>query len=110
MGRASLECLRIIPNIGSLRPGMGGFIFHLIAHTHWDREWYLPRASFHARLVPVLDDLIARLHADPGYRSFLLDGQTILLEDYLQARPDRHAEGQALRKTGPLHVRPSDVL
>ncbi|OLC03534.1 MAG: hypothetical protein AUH46_05390 [Gemmatimonadetes bacterium 13_1_40CM_70_15] len=89
---------------------MGGFIFHLIAHTHWDREWYLPRASFHARLVPVLDDLIARLHADPGYRSFLLDGQTILLEDYLQARPDRDAEVKALVKTGRLQVGPWYVL
>src|SRR5712692_9280600 len=97
-------------NIDSLRPGMGGFIFHLIAHTHWDREWYLPRASFHARLIPVLDDLIARLQADPGYRSFLLDGQTVLLEDYLRARPEREAELKALVKTGRLQVGPWYVL
>src|SRR2546427_4635806 len=109
-GRASQEYLRMPSNIGSLRPGMGGFIFPLIAHTHWAREWYLPRASFHARLVPVLDDLIARLHADPGYRSFLLDGQTILLEDYLRARPDRDAEIKALVKTGRLQVGPWYVL
>ena len=89
---------------------MSGFIFHLIAHTHWDREWYLPRAAFHARLVPVLDDLIARLHADPGYRSFLLDGQTVLLEDYLRARPDRDADVRALVKTGRLQVGPWYVL
>ena len=30
--------------------------FHLIPHTHWDREWYLTRAAFQARLVPVLDE------------------------------------------------------
>ena len=41
-----------------------GRIFHLIPHTHWDREWYLPRAAFVARLVPMMDDLVARLEAD----------------------------------------------
>src|SRR5260370_13765724 len=97
-------------NIDSLRPGMGGFIFHLIAHTHWDREWYLPRASFHARLIAVLDDLLARLQADPGYRSFLLDGQTVLLEDYLRARADRDAELHALVRSGRLQVGPWYVL
>src|SRR5437660_422336 len=67
---------------------MSGLIFHLIPHTHWDREWYLPRAAFQARLVPALDDVLERLTADPGYRSFLLDGQTVLVADYLRARPD----------------------
>src|SRR5437870_1100052 len=66
---------------------MSGLIFHLIPHTHWDREWYLPRAAFQARLVPALDDVLERLTADPGYRSFLLDGQTVLVADYLRARP-----------------------
>ena len=57
---------------------MSSLVFHLIAHTHWDREWYLPRAALHARLVPALDDLVTRLTADPAYRSFLLDGHDIV--------------------------------
>ena len=85
---------------------MTGLIFHLIPHTHWDREWYLPRAAFQARLVTVMDDLIERLQADPGYRSFLLDGQTVLLEDYLRARPERETDIKALVKTGRLQVGP----
>lgn len=89
---------------------MSGLIFHLIAHTHWDREWYLPRAAFQARLVPMLDDLIDRLQADPGYRSFLLDGQTVLLEDYLRVRPEREPDIKALVKTGRLQVGPWYVL
>src|SRR3989454_2273195 len=56
---------------------MTGLIFHLIPHTHWDREWYLPRAALQARLVAVTGDLIERLQAQPAYRSFLLDGQTV---------------------------------
>src|SRR5207247_4600149 len=78
---------------------MSSLVFHLIAQTHWDREWYLPRAALHARLVPALDDLVTRLTADPAYRSFLLDGQTILLEDYVRARTDREADVQASAKT-----------
>src|SRR5438309_9628375 len=89
---------------------MSGLIFHLIPHTHWDREWYLPRAAFQARLVPALDDLLERLQADPGYRSFLLDGQTVLVADYLTARPERETELKTLVKTGRLQLGPWYVL
>src|SRR6266566_4583268 len=89
---------------------MSGLIFHLIAHTHWDREWYLPQATFQTRLVLMLDDLIERLQADAGFRTFLLDGQTVLLEDYLSARPERENDLKALVKTGRLQVGPWYVL
>lgn len=89
---------------------MTSYIFHLIPHTHWDREWYLPRAAFHARLVAMFDVLLERLQADGGFRSFLLDGQTILVEDYLRARPERDSEIKALVKTGRLQVGPWYVL
>ena len=84
--------------------------FHLIPHTHWDREWYLPRAAFTARLVPALDDLIAVLEKDPAYRSFLLDGQTVLMEDYLAVRPDREPAVRALAQSGRLQLGPWYVL
>ncbi|MGH7606110.1 MAG: hypothetical protein ACREME_02125, partial [Gemmatimonadales bacterium] len=91
---------------------MTAYVFHLIPHTHWDREWYLPAAAFRARLVPMLDDLIARLQADSGgvVRSFLLDGQTVLLEDYLRVRPEREADVTALVTAGRLQVGPWYVL
>jgi mannosylglycerate hydrolase len=86
------------------------FIFHLIPHTHWDREWFLPRAAFHARLIGMFDDLIERLQADAAFRTFLLDGQTVLVEDYLRARPERENDIKALVKTGRLQVGPWYVL
>src|SRR5438874_8553334 len=89
---------------------MTGLIFHLIPHTHWDREWYLPRAALQARLVAVTGDLIERLQAQPAYRSFLLDGQTVLVEDYLRACPDREGDLRTLVKTGRLQVGPWYVL
>jgi alpha-mannosidase len=86
------------------------YTFHLIPHTHWDREWYLPRAAFVARLVPALDDLIVRLEAEPCLRSFLLDGQTVLVEDYLRIRPEMAGTVGGLVRDGRLQVGPWYVL
>ena len=88
---------------------MTGFTFHLIPHTHWDREWYLPESVLLARLVPTIDDLLVRLDSD-GDTKFLLDGQTVLLEDYLRVRPEREAEISALVRAGRLQVGPWYVL
>ena len=88
----------------------GAYIFHLIPHTHWDREWFVPRATFHARLIPLIDELIERLPADAAFRSFLLDGQTVLIEDYLRSRPEREGEIRTLVKTGRLQIGPWYVL
>src|ERR1700704_6158654 len=88
---------------------MSGYTFHLIPHTHWDREWYLPQSVFLTRLVPVLDDLIDRLEAEPD-STFLLDGQTVLLEDYLQVRPEQERRIAELVRGGRLQVGPWYVL
>jgi mannosylglycerate hydrolase len=88
---------------------MSGYTFHLIPHTHWDREWYLPQSIFLARLVSALDDLLDRLGSEPG-ATFLLDGQTILLEDYLRVRPDREAAVGELVRGGQLQLGPWYVL
>ena len=60
----------------------------IISHTHWDREWYLPLENFRMRLVDLIDRLLDILDTDPNYR-FHMDAQTIVLEDYLEIRPDR---------------------
>ncbi|HEU4698692.1 MAG TPA: glycoside hydrolase family 38 C-terminal domain-containing protein [Gemmatimonadales bacterium] len=85
-------------------------VFHLVPHTHWDREWYLPRAAFLARLVALLDDLVARLEREPDYRAFLLDGQTVHVEDYLRVRPAMRERLRALVRDGRLQVGPWYVL
>jgi alpha-mannosidase len=90
--------------------GSTAYIFHLIPHTHWDREWFLPRARFHARLISLIDELIERLQADASFRSFLLDGQTILIEDYLRSRPERESDIRTLGKSGRLQIGPWYVL
>ncbi len=85
-------------------------VFHLIFHTHWDREWYLPEPAFRVRLVGMLDDVLERLEQEPEFRSFLLDGQTILAEDYLRVRPDRAPALRTAVGAGRLQVGPWYVL
>ncbi|MEO8199678.1 MAG: glycosyl hydrolase-related protein [Gemmatimonadota bacterium] len=84
--------------------------FHLIPHTHWDREWYLSRARFGARLVEMVDDLIDLLEREPSIPGFLLDGQTVLLEDYLTVRPEQESRVCALVGAGRLETGPWYVL
>ena len=66
-------------------------IIHVISHTHWDREWYLPFQSFRLKLVHLVDNLLDLLENDPHYKFFMLDGQTIVLNDYLAMRPEKEA-------------------
>lgn len=68
---------------------MNRVTMHVISHTHWDREWYLTFQQFRMRLVDLIDHLLEILEKDPEYKYFHLDAQTIVLEDYLQIRPEK---------------------
>jgi mannosylglycerate hydrolase len=83
---------------------------HLISHTHWDREWYLTREQFRLRLVDLVDRVLDLLRGDSGYTCFHLDGQTIVLEDYLEIRPERTEEIRELVRAGRLLVGPWYVM
>ena len=54
--------------------------------------------------------MIATLERDPRFRVFTLDGQTVLLEDYLELRPEQEPRLRALLAAGRLAVGPSYVL
>ncbi|MGH9121722.1 MAG: alpha-mannosidase, partial [Acidimicrobiales bacterium] len=82
----------------------------VVAHTHWDREWYAPFQVFRLRLVDALDELLDRLRSDPAWTSFLLDGQMAALDDYLELRPAAEEEVRALAGDGRLLLGPWYVL
>jgi alpha-mannosidase len=86
------------------------FRFLVVPHTHWDREWYLPFEQFRLRLGAVVDGVLGTLERDPSFTSFTLDGQAILLEDYLELRPESEGRLRALLAAGRLEVGPSYVL
>ena len=80
----------------------------IVPHTHWDREWYSPFQTFRMRLVKLLDALLPMLERDLSYSRFLLDGQTAVLDDYLEVRPEAAATLERLAAAGRLVDRAVD--
>lgn len=82
----------------------------IVPHTHWDREWYAPFQVFRSRLVTLLDELIPLLEQDLSYARFLLDGQTAVVDDYLEIRPEAETRLQRLGASGRLQMGPWMIL
>ncbi|UJG41054.1 MAG: hypothetical protein K9W45_01010 [Candidatus Heimdallarchaeum aukensis] len=80
----------------------------IVPHTHWDREWYKPFQYFRANLVKLIDKLIEINRKQDYY--FMLDGQTIVLEDYFEIRKENKEELLDLIKKGKIEVGPWYVL
>ena len=85
---------------------MSPYTILVVSHTHWDREWYVPFEVLRFGLVRVMDQVIDDLERDTELRTFLLDGQVILLEDYLDIRPEQESRLRALTQAGRLIVGP----
>src|SRR5690606_10152508 len=84
------------------------FRIFVVSHTHWDREWYHTAGRFRQRLVALVDELLNG--AATARTPFLLDGQGIVLEDYLAVRPDAREELARLLREGALEAGPWYVL
>ncbi len=82
----------------------------IVPHTHWDREWYAPFQTYRLALVHLVDGLLDLMEADPTYTRFLLDGQTALIDDYLEVRPDAAPRIERLVRDGRVQVGPWMVL
>jgi mannosylglycerate hydrolase len=85
-------------------------IAYVVSHTHWDREWYLPFHRFRVSLVRVVRQVLDALEHDPAFNHFLLDGQSVLLEDYLEVHPGDRTRIAKLVERGALAVGPWYVL
>ncbi|MEK3777880.1 MULTISPECIES: alpha-mannosidase [unclassified Paenibacillus] len=83
---------------------------HIISHTHWDREWYLPYEKHHMRLIQLVDSLLDQLDEGSDYKSFYLDGQTIIIEDYLQVRPEQKERLEKHIRNGRIVIGPWYIL
>jgi alpha-mannosidase len=82
----------------------------IVSHSHWDREWYIPFSLVRFRLVAMIDKLVNLLETDKDFSSFMLDGQTCMLEDYLEIRPGMKERLEALIKAGRIQIGPYYVL
>lgn len=83
---------------------------HVVTHTHWDREWYGTFQEFRVRLVDLMDHTLRLFKEDPQFKYFTLDGQTVVLEDYLDIRPEQREKIKRLVKEGKLFIGPWYVL
>jgi alpha-mannosidase/mannosylglycerate hydrolase len=83
---------------------------HYVLSTHWDREWYQPFQDYRYRLVELIDEMMAGWADGRLQGPFQTDGQVIVLEDYLEIRPERRAQVEALVRDGHFVVGPWYVL
>jgi len=81
-------------------------ILHVICNTHWDRAWVYPFQETRLLLLEFMDDLLDLLERDPDFHSFLMDSQTICVEDYLDLRPEREGQVRKFVQQGRLIVGP----
>ncbi len=79
---------------------------YVLSSTHWDREWYEPFELYRSRLVRMIDRLLEILERDSEYRCFHFDGQTILIEDYLEVRPQNAERLKKLIREGRILIGP----
>ncbi|SDZ77431.1 alpha-mannosidase/mannosylglycerate hydrolase [Thalassobacillus cyri] len=83
---------------------------HVVFHTHWDREWYLPFELFRYRFIHVMERIIKGIDSD-DIEKFVLDGQMAALDDYFEVCSDQQRKKVVrLIKNGKIIIGPWYVL
>ena len=83
---------------------------HIIPHSHWDREWFMGFDRHRVRLVELFDTLINLMEQHPDYTYYHMDGQFIVIEDYLEIKPHMRDRLLALIHANRIQVGPWYVL
>ncbi|MFJ7724819.1 alpha-mannosidase [Neobacillus sp. NPDC097160] len=84
---------------------------HIISHSHWDREWYLPFEQHRYYFIKLMNNLIEQFKKEGNaFQSFHLDGQTVLLEDYFAVHPENREIIKQLIEEKKLYIGPWYVL
>ena len=82
---------------------------HIISHTHWDREWFLNSKYTNEWLVPFFDSLFKLLKKEDDYR-FVLDGQTCMIEDYLDQLKRQRKDSLRYEKKLKQYIKKGQIL
>jgi alpha-mannosidase len=78
---------------------------HIINHTHWDREWFLT-SEYTSQWIPNLVKSLEQRSSKKSACHFLLDGQTLVIEDLLGIEPDMETVVRKLVQKGCLTIGP----
>ncbi|MDY4761580.1 glycoside hydrolase family 38 C-terminal domain-containing protein [Streptococcus thoraltensis] len=79
---------------------------HVVPHMHWDREWYFSTEESQILLVNNMEEIMDMLESNPDYPNYILDGQTAILEDYFQVKPENKSRVKKLIQNGRLIIGP----
>ncbi|MGI8315830.1 mannosylglycerate hydrolase [Halobacillus mangrovi] len=79
---------------------------HVVPHMHWDREWYFSTEESRILLVNNMEEIMDRLENYPDYPYYVLDGQTSILEDYFDVKPENEERVRKLVQEGKLIIGP----
>lgn len=78
----------------------------VVPHMHWDREWYFSTEESEILLNNNLPEIMDKLESDPDYPPFVLDGQSVIIEDYLKSHPRDGERFEKLAKEGRFKLGP----
>lgn len=78
----------------------------VVPHMHWDREWYFSTEESEILLNNNLPEILDKLEEDPDYPPFVLDGQSVIIEDYLKSHPRDGERFKKLAKEGRFKLGP----
>lgn len=78
----------------------------VVSNTHWDREFRRSFEKTRRRLMTMMDVTLDILEKDPSFASFTMDGHAIMIDDYLEMRPERRALVERLVKAKRLILGP----
>ena len=82
-------------------------IIHVLSHTHWDREWYLSLEQFRGSLIMELDRVFEMLtNSSANFHHFHMDGQYLMIEDYLEVRPSMKQTVADMNRAGKITLGP----
>ncbi len=81
-------------------------IIHVLSNTHWDREHRHGFQETRMMLVEAVDRLLEIIESEPEFKSFTFDGQTVVLEDYLEIRPGNRERLKQHISSGKILVGP----
>ncbi|MFW5981296.1 MAG: alpha-mannosidase [bacterium] len=82
----------------------------VISNTHWDREFRKSFEKTRHSLMRMLDTTLDILENDPEYHSFTMDGHSIMIDDYLEMRPEREEQIKKFVQEGRLIIGPYYTL
>jgi mannosylglycerate hydrolase len=79
----------------------------IVSKTHWDREHSRPFEQFRWHLVyNVMDKLLDIFENVPEYKSYMFDGQSLGILDYLDIRPEMEDRIRKYVQEGKLYLGP----